>query len=255
MLTPFSDAMQPAASAASLDAHLLGVVDFASTQVLQERLVYELGNRDDRHGFLLICEHPPTITIGREGSRADLSIDPEDLKARSMAVHWVARPGGTWTHTPGQLAAYLVLPLDRCGWTALEYRQRLERGLSTVAAETHAPAMCLPESPGLSGRIGQFAFIGASCRRGISHGGLYLNVSLQPAALQLADWGTPDGRISTLAAHRQRPITMSAVRESLIRHLAEQLDYPNYNLFTGHPALRRSVRKVYVFDTPTAHSA
>jgi hypothetical protein len=40
---------------------------------------------------------------------------------------------------------------------------------------------------------------------------------------------------------------MPAVRESMIRHLAESLGYDNYHLYTGHPLLERSTRKVYVY--------
>jgi hypothetical protein len=40
---------------------------------------------------------------------------------------------------------------------------------------------------------------------------------------------------------------MAAVRESLIRHLSARLGYSEYQLFTGHPLLRRTrmVTNVY----------
>ena len=50
---------------AALDVRLLGTVDFDAAQFLQERLVYEISGRDDRFGGLLLCEHPPLITVAR----------------------------------------------------------------------------------------------------------------------------------------------------------------------------------------------
>lgn len=59
----------------SLDVFLLGLVDFESCVALQEIILQEIRNRDDRHGVLLVCEHLPLLTIGREGSHAHLSCE------------------------------------------------------------------------------------------------------------------------------------------------------------------------------------
>lgn len=255
MPTPSPNWSQIARSSSALHFHLLGMVDFDSGQRLQEQLLEELLARDDTKGYALFCEHPATVTIGRQGSRADLLAEPVDFTSREMPTQWLNRPGGTWVHTPGQLAAYVLLPIDRKGWSLLEYRTRLETALVGLATEFKAPALSHPESPGLAGRCGQFAFIGTGCRRGITHQGMFINVSIPPPALRLVDWGTHDGRVSTLAAHRRAPTALSSVREAFVRHLAAALDYPRYHLATGHPSLRRTVRKIYVFTQPAAHSA
>ncbi|MGH7199105.1 MAG: lipoyl protein ligase domain-containing protein, partial [Planctomycetaceae bacterium] len=125
---------------AALEVYLLGLVEFDAAQFLQERLVFEISGRSDRQGALLLCEHPPMITIGREGSRAHVQVDEHDLTARQIEVHWVGRGGGAVAHAPGQLAAYPVLPLDRLGLGLAEYRRRLEQGLLDVCGELHLSA-------------------------------------------------------------------------------------------------------------------
>ena len=97
----------------SLEVYLLGRVDFASAVELQERWVYEISGRRDRQGALFLCEHPPVVTIGRKGSRSQLLTDEQDLRSRLMDVHWLNRGGGALVHSPGQLAAYPIVPLDR----------------------------------------------------------------------------------------------------------------------------------------------
>src|SRR5687767_7528881 len=87
----------------ALEVRLLGLVDFEAALFLQERLVYEIGGRDDTQGHLLICEHPPLITVGREGSRGHILVEPRDLVARQMEVRWLSRGGGCVAHAPGQL--------------------------------------------------------------------------------------------------------------------------------------------------------
>ena len=50
--------------------HLLGCVDFEDCLSLQRRLAYDALTRGDGRIVVLICEHPPLVTIGRAGSRA-----------------------------------------------------------------------------------------------------------------------------------------------------------------------------------------
>ena len=94
-LPPVSDA---------LEVHLLGLVESEAARFLQERLVYEISGRNDTLGGLLLCEHPPLVTIGREGNRDQLSVSDADLCARQVDVKWVSRGGGSLVHAPGQLA-------------------------------------------------------------------------------------------------------------------------------------------------------
>ncbi len=61
---------------------------------LQQRLVYEAGGRQDATITLLVCEHPPIITIGRGGSRAQLRASAAELASRQIEVRWVNRGGG-----------------------------------------------------------------------------------------------------------------------------------------------------------------
>lgn len=231
----------------ALEVFLLGKVDFASAMGLQARLLDQVAGRSDTHGIVLVCEHPPTISIGREGSFADVLVDQEELIARQMEIRWLGRGGGAFSHVPGQVAVYVIVPLDRLKLGLVEYRQRLEKSLVATAADFDVEASAAMTVPGATCRCGQFAFIGAGVRDWVTHGGLYVNVSVPPEALDLVRWTNGAMRVTSLAAQRTRPTGMASVRESLVRHLAESLGYDSYHLYTGHPLLHRSTRKVYVY--------
>ena len=64
-------------AAPPLEVYMLGLVDFEEVQQLQRRLVYDLGERGG--GALVLCEHPPTISVGRSGSRAHIAADDDAL--------------------------------------------------------------------------------------------------------------------------------------------------------------------------------
>ncbi|HVV99371.1 MAG TPA: hypothetical protein VHB77_03460 [Planctomycetaceae bacterium] len=229
---------------ASLEVHLLGVVDFESCLFLQDRLVYELSGRSDRQGAVLVCEHPPLVTIGREGSRAQLTVEPEALAARQLDVRWLNRGGGCVVHAPGQLAIYPILPLQRLGLGLNEYRQALEDTVLDVCREMHICARRDPDSAGVLGRGGRVAVVGAAVKSWVSHHGLFVNVCPALEWQRLVAPPAGDARWSSLAAERLRPVTMHAAREGLIRNLAARCGYQRYHLYTGHPLLRRTRRIV-----------
>src|SRR5436190_9986850 len=101
----------------SAHGHLLGVVPFDAALALQQRLVYECGGERAARAVILLCEHEPLVTVGRQGSRLHVRADDEELARRGLEVRWVKRGGGAIVHAPGQLAAYAVVPLMRFGLT------------------------------------------------------------------------------------------------------------------------------------------
>jgi lipoate-protein ligase B len=230
------------AGEASLEVHLLGLVDFDACLHLQERLAMEIAGRNDGRGGLLVCEHPPLITVGREGSRSHIHCPAEELTARQMEVRWLNRGGGCFVHVPGQLALYPILPLDRRGLSLAGFRERLELAVIDLCAELRVEATRDPTVSGVWTRGGQLAHVGVAVRSWISSQGLFVNVNPRMDALRLIRSGT--GRITSLAAERRVPTAMSTVREGMIRRLAARLDYERYHLYTGHPLLRRTRRVV-----------
>lgn len=247
MTSPIADWRFDRSSSSTLEVFLLGTVDFASALGLQARLRDQLATRVDTHGILLLCEHPPTISIGREGSFADVLVEREELVSRKMDVHWVNRGGGVFVHGSGQVAVYPLLPLDRLKLGLLDFRSRLEQTLLRAAEDLDVEATRSANAPGAECRCGQFAFIGAGVRSWVTHGGMVVNVSIAQECLDLVRWTHSPTRITTLEAQRMKPTSMASVRETLIRRLAQSFGYDDYQLHTGHPLLQRTTRKVYVF--------
>ena len=231
------------APAGSLEVYLLGLLDFDAALFLQERLMMDVARRNDGQGALLVCEHPPLVTIGREGSRADIGCSHEELAAREIKVRWLNRGGGSLMHLPGQLALYLILPLARRGWGMAAYRERLEEALLDLCRELRIRAWRRSPGTGIFCRGGKVADVGVAVRQGVTSHGVYVNVNPRMDVVSLVcarDDGRPIApRASSLAAERGIPVAMAAVRESLVRRLAARLDYDRYHLYTGHPLLRR----------------
>jgi lipoyl(octanoyl) transferase len=221
---------------------MLGLVDFAELQQLQRRIVYELGE----HGgaALVLCEHPPTISIGRSGSRAHIVPDDETLQGMGIRTFYVNRGGGCVLHLPGQLAGYVMMPLESRGLTAHGYLGRLHDAILGVLSEFDLAGATRPDLPGIFSGPTRIATVGIAVNRWIAYHGLTLNVG---PYLELFDLlhepgiGSTPLRQTSMESRRQRATPMSKVREALIRTLEESLGLERHHLYTHHPQVRRKV--------------
>jgi lipoate-protein ligase B len=230
--------------ASSLEVHLLGVVDYDAALRLQEQLVFDVSGRTDTQGTLLLCEHPPGISIGREGSRAHILADVHDLEACELDVRWIARGGGVFVHAPGQLAVYPILPLDRLSMGLAQYRDRVEEALLLTCRDLRVPATQAVEAPGLWCRGGQLASFGVAVKGWTTYHGAYLNVATDPSFLSMVESSPVGERLTSLQSQLRRPVRMHKVREAVVRYLAAGLGYERMHVYTGHPLLKRTMQKV-----------
>lgn len=229
-------------SSSALSVYLLGTVDFRSAVFLQERAVAELQDRTDTAGTLILCEHPPIVTIGRDGSTIDLPADPRELLAQLLDVERVDRGGPTLVHAPGQLAAYPILPLQRLGIDIDILERLLQETALAVCQEQKVVAEADKSDRGIWSRCGKIGFCGARDLHGISCHGFFLNVCPDMTLLRAVQSARPTNRIGSLVAQCTRPIAMQSVRESFIRNLTERLGYNDFNVFSSHPLLTRARR-------------
>lgn len=229
----------------SLEVYLLGVVDFDAALALQEQAHRELASGVSQNGVLIVCEHPPLVTMGREASVAHLRCDRCDLASRRIGLRWLNRGGGALVHGPGQLACYPVLPVFARGMGLHAYRTALEQAAIGVCAESQVPAETRPGVEGIWTRQGRIASLGIAVRDGVSQHGLFFNAAPSLELLRLTkDEPTQREGVTSLAAVRLRPISLGSVRESLVRHLVARLGFDRHHIYTQHPSLHRTRRLV-----------
>ncbi len=125
----------------------LGTLDYVTGLRLQQRLV-ELRKEGRIGDVLLLLEHTPVITLGRNAKSKNILASPELLAQRGVEVFECDRGGDVTFHGPGQLVAYPIFDLrgfpsesaTRRTLGAVEYVRRLEEVLIRTCADFRIPA-------------------------------------------------------------------------------------------------------------------
>ena len=204
----------------------LGRVPYGEGLGLQKALIdarYEgrIGNT------LVLLEHPPVLTLGRNASRANILASNEFLAYRGVEVHEINRGGDVTWHGPGQLVGYPIFDLrsftPRLG--AVEYVRLIEEALIRACGDFGVQTTRVAGRTGVWTTAGgsvnekKIAAIGVHIARGITSHGFAFNVNPDLRDFELiVPCGIADREVTSLEREADPPPAMDAVRNAVARH-------------------------------------
>ena len=210
-----------------LRARWLGRVAYRDAWALQQSLAEARADGTLDEDQLLLLEHDPVLTLGRNASEAHVLALPALLAERGIEVLRVERGGEVTYHGPGQLVAYPIVALATPGSTGRDpgpgstgpagrplgvraFVEALEGAMADTCAAAGVSAGPRPGHPGcwvgaetpLPRKIGA---LGIRVARGVSFHGIALNVTTNLADFDLIDpCGMPGLRSTSIARERAR---------------------------------------------------
>ncbi len=98
----------------TISAIQLGRVDYAAGLRIQQQLV-DLRKTGQIGDVLVLLEHTPVITLGRNAKASNVLASPEALARRGVEVFECDRGGDVTFHGPGQLVGYPIFDLRGFG--------------------------------------------------------------------------------------------------------------------------------------------
>lgn len=232
----------------------LGTLDYSTGQRLQEKL---LSLRKDGRiaDVLLLLEHTPVITLGRNARAQNILASPELLAQRGVEVFECDRGGDVTFHGPGQLVAYPIFDLrgfpsansGRKTLGAIEYVRRLEEVLIRTCADFGIPAKRIAGLTGVwteaeTGSVhavtravarsaerssttaktrpeAKIAALGVHISRGVTSHGIALNVNTDLTFFDLiVPCGIASKPVTSMAQELFCPVALQDVAYSLTRN-------------------------------------
>jgi lipoyl(octanoyl) transferase len=207
-----------------LHVRLLGRVPYAEGLELQARLVAQrqAGAIADT---LLLLEHDPVFTLGRNARPENVLCSAEALRARGFAVFETGRGGDVTYHGPGQVVGYPILGLapDRCD--VHRYVRDLEEVMIRTCAEFGIAAQRVAGMTGTWIGEEKIGAIGVRIARWVTSHGFAFNVAgdLSPFSL-IVPCGIRGRGVTSLERQLGRRLPAAEVMGRLAAHLAAVFD-------------------------------
>jgi len=195
-----------------------GRVAFDDAWEWQRRLAADVRAGSDP--VLLLLEHPPVFTLGRNADDSNL-LDPGDIPVRR-----IDRGGDVTWHGPGQLVAYPILSLRERRLGVRGHVEALERAIVGVAADFGVSAGPREGCVGVWTARGKLASIGIRVAGGVTMHGAALNVDPDLATFaRINPCGVKGGAVTSLAAEAGRRVTLGDAAERFIPRFAESFRF------------------------------
>jgi lipoyl(octanoyl) transferase len=204
----------------------LGRLDYATALALQQQ-VCALRQQERIGDVLLLVEHPPVLTLGRNAHRQHVVASDELLARRGISLFETNRGGDVTYHGPGQLVGYPILNLR--GFTPpigiVDYLRKLEEvliracadyGVLTQRADGRAGVWTMPGGDVPEKKI---AALGVHVARGVTTHGFALNVSTDLHDFDLiVPCGIRDRGVTSMEAEADPAPSLEEMANAVARH-------------------------------------
>jgi lipoyl(octanoyl) transferase len=224
----------------------LGTIDYSTGLQLQRRLI-ELRKEGRVGDVLLLLEHTPVITMGRNAKARNIVASPEMLARRGVEVFECDRGGDVTFHGPGQLVVYPIFDLrgfpshegKRKTLGAIEYVRRLEEVLIRTCADFGIPTKRIAGLTGVwteaglrpadgaeprphTGTEAKIAALGVHISRGVTSHGVALNVNTDLSYFNLIiPCGIESKPVTSIEKQLGKQVAMEDVANSVSRHFGQ----------------------------------
>ena len=211
-----------------------GLLDYRDAQTCQEALVSQRPHWP--FDLLILLEHPPVITLGRNTNEDNLLWTPAALKSAGIDCFASRRGGDITLHSPGQLVGYPIVDLNHYQRDLHRFLRQLEKVLIGTLGDYGLKAEALSGKTGvwIDGR--KIASIGIAVRHWISYHGFALNIDNDLSAFEaIVPCGLPGVAMTSMSEELGRPVDKIAVTETLTAHFGSVFQRPLLGMYHDDP--------------------
>jgi lipoyl(octanoyl) transferase len=217
----------------------LGVLDYSTGLRIQQQLV-NLRKEGKIGDVLLLLEHTPVITLGRNAKQKNVLFSQEELAGRGVELFETDRGGDVTFHGLGQLVGYPIVDLhgfaNKAGTStlkylgAVDYVRRVEEVLVRTCLDFQIPTKRVPGLTGVwtdwaSKSEAKIAAIGVHISRSVTSHGFALNVNTDLSYFNLiVPCGIENKPLTSLAEELGEEVDMDSVAQAITRNFGRVFD-------------------------------
>ncbi len=208
-------------------ARWLGRIRYADGLRMQEEAARAAADTGDES--LLLLEHEPVFTLGRNATAAEILMPEERRRELSIEVYETNRGGRVTYHGPGQLVGYPILNLDPDRRDVKAYAHDLEETLIRTLGDLGVAGERSPRKDRVTSVwVGndKIAAIGVHIARWITTHGFALNRTNEPLLHfgGIVPCGITDGGVTSIERVLGRAPDHAEVIGALLPRFAEVFD-------------------------------
>jgi lipoate-protein ligase B len=201
----------------------LGKVDYRQVLGWQQGLV-KMRREGMARDTLIFVEHPPVVTIGRDGHRenyCNLKIEP---------IH-IDRGGDVTYHGPGQLVVYFVFNLTRRGRDLHLFMLQIQNGIIGAMKQIGIDSRLGDEHTGVWTDRGKIASIGVAVKNWISFHGAAVNLNTNLKDFeQIKPCGLSAEIMTSAQSILGKKVDMDGFRKLLLKEYTKIFDTTFYSV-------------------------
>ena len=196
-----------------------GLINYAEGYERQKKCVQSVMAGAADH--LILCEHFPVVTMGRQTNPESLLYKPQDIEKHGVPVTSVDRGGDVTLHAPGQLIIYPIFDLNKYGKDLKIYMEKLEEVAVDLLRNFGILAISISGQRGVFTGPDKIVSIGVGIRKWVTFHGLGINVNTD---LSLFNFIKPCGlnvRMTSMQKIKGHAMPMADVKTKIIEQFGK----------------------------------
>lgn len=196
--------------------------------LLKQYEILEAVQNEELDDTLILVEHPPVVTLGRNAQEGNVLFSEDYLKSQGFEVHHVERGGDATYHGPGQIVGYPIFNIKKNhGKSIRHFVENLEAVFISLLKEDYAiEAGRDAINSGVWIGKSKILAIGLAVKRGVTFHGFAFNVNTDLSHYHyIVPCGLTDRTVTSLTQLLGHEQNMDELKTQIVKGFIQQYGF------------------------------
>lgn len=202
-----------------IESENLGLVKYQNALDMMNKRHAEIVSNPATSEVILVCQHPPVVTMGMRPQEQEMLISPANLQQMKIDYAKIDRGGSVTVHELGQCVIYPLLHLKRRELSVRKFVWLLEEAMIKTCNHFHVDASRDPKYPGVWVKGQKIGAVGVRIKDHVSKHGIAFNVNNSLNTFQhIVPCGIQNRSVTRLSDHSFSTISYPDVENVLLTY-------------------------------------